>query len=82
LRSVFQLYLWLSVGLCFAAAAAVSLISPNENAKLVGAALGVFGGAGIAFARSWRQIEQPRWWHWMLGSALIAPAVLIVLILR
>ena len=79
-RIFVRLYLWLSVAVCLTIAAMLSAVSESEGVKLVGAGFILFAGVAVAFARSLRQLTHPRWWHWALGTVLLAPAVLAVLV--
>ena len=78
-RRLLLTYLWLSVAICVFTAILFVQLGHNEDARLVGVAFFGLGMLGLAFARALRELEQPRWWHWAVGTLLITPAALYVL---
>ena len=77
-RRTYLQFLWLSVALSLLAAILV-LQAEGEDAKLLGAGLFGFSMIGAAFARAFRNLHNPRWWHWLLGTLLVAPGVIFIL---
>lgn len=59
----------LAVGAVAIGVLAIGGISDGENAKFISAGLTLFAGAGVAFSRSVKRIQNPRWWHWILGGS-------------
>lgn len=77
-RKTFLLYLWLSVFICLATAVVFGSLGEGEDSEVLSGGLLIFAALGVAFARSLRCLDHPRWWHWTLGAVLVAPAVLAV----
>jgi hypothetical protein len=74
---IYLQFLWLSVAWCLIAAILVLQIE-SEGAKLMGAGLFGFSMMGVAFARAFRKLQNPRWWHWLLGTLVVAPGAIFI----